>query len=209
MDYTSIFNLELKGEFIAVYSDKASYQLIFLNEEDNQAYVIISNKYFEVENLYDIYNGKELFDSEDIVFTKPFNDNFNEFIFKGFIKKNGNYHKFTIENYKFTIEEERVDYNDATKEVESLKEFIINYFIQKKNYLYFVGFDSKVNEDVFVIYDLIKNNIKYLNNFYSDQDYIILNHLCFDEDKIIICGYIENESKEKIPFLTYLHNPVR
>lgn len=207
MDTTSLFNLDLKGKYIFNYADKASYNIIFANEEEKQLYLIITNKYFEVENLYEIEKGNIYFESENIIFTKPFNDNFNEFIFKGFIKLNNTYYKFTIENYKFILEDEVIDYRDSLENIEELQQFEINHFIQKRNYLYFVGYDTKVEEDVFVIFDLVTKRIKYLNSFYSDEEIIILLNILFDDEKIILCGY-KRKNNENIPYLTYILNPI-
>lgn len=192
-----LFDLESSGEYLFVYSDRFNIFLFFFDREENKFYKITTDKFFTIENIDEIEFPEDFENFTSIKFFKPFCKNGNEYTFIGIVQFDDNRsYKFKIENRNEVIYTEEIDHyqsNGIINNLKCLKSIDIFNYIQKKNRIFFVGYDDKYKDYFFAIANIEDDKLERIYPFYSDYGDIIPFAINIDvnEGRIYIVGKIE------------------
>lgn len=216
-DIAHVLDTDFPGRFEFIYVDKTNIHIVYFDEEGSTVYVVTLNKYYEIDYVEEVKNSKDLFEARDFVFTRPQPDNDGGVVFKGFLQNGRNeWSRFEIKNSSLYLTPQHatkdfVQDNSILQSIKDADRFEFDFYIQKKNKVYFVGWDLEANESVFAIYDLESDSIQHLNSFYSDNEEFYLRSIAFENESrsIFLCGYKEDlKTKERKAYFTFMQDPV-
>lgn len=207
---TKLSDIEIEGKIIFIYSDKFDIYFFIEDCETNSLYQITTDKYFYIKYIEKVEIPEEYFSYEKIKFSKPIEKQ-DIIIFIGVIKYKDKAFKFNINNtnlkFEYVEEINYVNIPQIVNEFEELREFEFISFIQKKNNIYGVAYDTTHNIDCYIKFNVDKKSIIKCYSLYSDVDDIFTTTVNVDahEDKVYIGGYRKNiETKVITPYFEYL-----
>lgn len=209
-DFKNFFELDNNGIIHYVHSDNYSIFIVYEDIEDNKIYRITLDKEYVVTSTseIDISEMQEAF--KFIKWHRPVVNNRNELIFTGCvtIESKGTY-RFNISESKLSLTE-TVKINDSFefKNFKCLNDFEVDHHIQKGNYLYVVGWDTRLNMYSFMQVHIGKDKAIRRYLFDSDQGQLIIHSFNIDSwgGRIYIAGEVKITSNEQdvvtsIPYL--------
>jgi len=210
-------DLEFNGEHLFVYSDRFNIFFFFFDHEENKLYKITTDKFFMIDSIIEIYTPENFEGFKKIKFFKPFFANHSDHVFTGIIQFDTLAFKFKITDKDTLTYTEEIVYSQPDGIINSLmsiKTIDINYYIQKKNQIYLVGYDKEYGDYIFAIVNIEDDKLDKVYSLSSDYGDIIpfAINLDVDEKRIYVVGRMEyinkdNEVEKVKPFFeTFLLN---
>lgn len=205
-----IDDIDNKGKFIFIYSDKYNIFLFFWDVEKESLFKIISNKFMEIEYVDKVEVPEDFKEFTNINFFKPKVNSIQEYNFIGVVEHDGVYRKFSIDNTQLEYEEE-MEYGPAKQfnTLSCLDDIEIKAHIQRKNKIFIVGVEREIGSDlehpIYGEVNIETGKFDYVYYLYSDKGRLELETINIDTNdlKVYVGGSISSfeEEKDQIPFI--------
>ena len=198
MSSKNILELEDKGVVRQIVSDKFNMVFVIQTSEDWQQVTTYNDG--EIISTTSIGNSKIL-NGKKIIWTKPKLCSDGEHVIKGLVHDNNCWKSFIISNSNLIIATDgQTNLNNPFAQVVPSR-YKIENFVQKGNFLYFVGTDEDQDEPVYVKFNLASKRIEDLYSYFSDVNTVTYNS--FAEGYIPIGTWIGG-SKNGNVFIKFL-----
>lgn len=200
-----------RGEIIFVYSDRHNIYVIYHSKEDNQIYLVLSNKHYEIERTVSIVHGLILFKGDNIKWFKPLHDGGN-ITFLGHVVDEGKTYHFSFSDIKPTLKIS--EHHQGTQQLTQLSYDILScmenievtHGIQRWGVFYFTGHLTDEGGDIHPVYgevDLSLDKLSRVYFLYSDLGEIQPSCISIDTDdnRVYVVGKLTKEDGDIVPYI--------
>lgn len=195
-DETYFSDIEFKnGEFLFVYSDKFNITFFFRDNVEKELYKITTDKYLMIDSIEEVKVPKDFFDAKKVKFFRPALNN-NSTVYKGIAVFDNISKKFSINDYgdlSYFETTEYIDNSSLKNMVSCLEKIDVEFYIQKKDRIYLVGYDEEYQNYIYGVVDVVNDRFERIYSLFSDKGDIIPLALNTDviQRKIYVVGKTE------------------
>lgn len=209
-DLVKLSNVTSLGKYLYCYSDKFNIYLFFSDFTDHVIYKVTCDKYFCVTEVDEITLPFEYNKNLDIRFFKPIESTDGVYKYVGIVDINNTTSKFEIDNSNnLKLSTTTVKNNRKLFTIIScLDDIEVDTYIQSKNKIYIIGFDTINKVNAYGVVDIESNKFLVYYLLYSDLGDVepISINLDSSEEKVYIVGSINKYDDkdnliETIPYL--------